>query len=262
MVRKNNPVPKVKPGMLFIFLLVSLILAGLVLFAVFQFRQQGINRFAKKMEAISSSFEAAEKTFTTSYNSIISKRLSVQPFILESLDTEYEHIQQELASLTETSQEKTRLEVTINQRRITVVGLSEMNTVIIAEAELGNALDNYSLCQKGINYTQKPALIVTALEKCEPYVSEAQTAVQTLPTIAYATCTLEQSPVFLVQQYRDALTLLKKEYALGAAEKTIEAAATEQEYRAKIAKIQSLPKWNSCISTYLQNKGTAISESR
>jgi len=141
----------------------------------------------------------------------------------------------------------------IEARENTIDVLNTVNGILRAEDSIGIKLTAFQMCKDKINYSKSAKVVLAALKKCTPLITEAHANAAIFPQDTLIHCGTNKTPRMLLSTQLESHELLVKFYALSSAQKAKEAAATDAEYKASLIKLQSLPSWNYCINVYLQN---------
>lgn len=234
-------------------MLLSIILVASAVISLLSLRSEGVGIFQSRLDVITNEFEETETIYGNTVTSILSKRVPVSDFVIETLQNDYDQIQVELAQLeTEITEANTsELLSLLNQRKSDLGTLRIVNTALRVEERIGNSLLAYNQCKKNISYRAKASQILVKLEECKKELQNALTTLEELPKETYATCSLKETPTYYLQRTLKSHEYFVSSYAYTSKSKAKEAAAMDLEYQKVLNEIQSLPDWNTCISDYL-----------
>lgn len=243
-------------------MLMSFLLVAVAVTFLINLRSKGVGVFQNQLAEITADFESIEAVYGNTVTSILSKRVPVSDFVIETLEQDYKQIVIDLSQVeTEiTAENSEELQLLVEQRISDLATLRIINTALRAEERIGNSLLAYNQCKKNISYRSKASQILVKLEECKHELTNAITTLNELPKETYAACTLKETPTYYLQRTLKAHENFVSSYTYTSKSKAKEAAAMDLEYQKVLNEIQSLPDWNTCLSDYLQLKAEELLE--
>lgn len=136
--------------------------------------------------------------------------------------------------------------------------LIDVNQVIMAEESIGTQFKAFTDCAISVNYSKTASIVLDNLNKCTPYLVQAQNDALTIPEQSTSGCEASKKTHAILSMYSKNHELLTKFYSLSRDQKAIEASAIDVSYKESLARIKELPSWNFCINHYLQETAKTL----
>lgn len=256
MVRKANSSTSKLKRVLFVPLsFLSIAIAVGIALILLSVKQNELLSYKEAVQQIADEFELIERSYTYILEEVITKREPIAESIILQTTASYEKLQPRIEKVSDhKSTTDNSLKILVGNRVSNLNVLRNLNSLIRAEYDTVNALDNYTSCKNAIRFNKTSTVILPQLENCTQFMLLAQETATKIPIFPDSNCQVNASPVFIVNKMADLHEKLLLFYQYSAKHKTKEAAAADAAYRAASTEASKLPKWNMCITDYLQTK--------
>jgi len=241
-------------------LLASILLTALIVFFSSYVKQKNIEKYKQDIITLTNDFDEAEKDFSKIQAQIVNKRTPVSNFEIEMLLSTY----REMNATLSTYKSDISIANVISIRITDLLILSRINTTIRIEEEINSQMESFKVCQKEISYnSQKATIVEKRLRKCTPYINQAIDYSTALPSYLFSSfCHDEEMPQNIIEKLASSHSILIDYYVFLGKKNGVEATRTDKLYQNSLLKIKNTPKWNTCVTKYLQIQTDLLSSTK